>query len=151
MKKLQFSIDIRASRQTVWETMLAHDSYRVWTAEFSEGSYYEGAMETGARVRFLVPSGHGMVSEVAECRPPEVLSLKHLGYVKDGVEDTESEMVRSWAPAFENYTLSYAGLSTHLQIDIDVTPEFEEYMTKAWPKALARLKQMCEERAAAKA
>jgi hypothetical protein len=92
-----------------------------------------------------------MVSEVADCRPPELLSLKHLGYVKDGVEDTESEMVRSWAPAFENYTLSYAGLSTHLQIDIDVTPEFEEYMTKVWPKALARLKQLCEDRAAAKA
>ena len=151
MKKLQFSTDIRASRQTVWETMLAHDSYRVWTAEFSEGSYYEGSWEEGARVRFLVPSGDGMVAEVAECRAPEFLSLKHLGYVKDGVEDTESEMVRSWAPAFEDYTLSYAGLSTHLQIDIDVTPEFEEYMTKVWPKALARLKQMCEERAAAKA
>jgi hypothetical protein len=56
-------------------------------------------------------------------------------------------MVRAWAPAFENYSLSYVGLSTHLQIDIDVTPEFEEYMTKVWPKALARLKQLCEDRA----
>ena len=148
MMTLHFSIDIRASRQTVWETMLARDSYRLWTVEFAEGSYFEGAWEQGARIRFLVPSGHGMVSEVAECRPPEFLSLKHLGYVRDGVEDTESEMVRAWAPAFENYSLSYVGLSTHLQIDIDVTPEFEEYMTKVWPKALARLKQLCEDRAA---
>ena len=145
MTTLHFSTDIRASRQTVWETMLGHDSYRLWTAEFAEGSYFEGAWEPGARVRFLVPSGHGMVSEVAECRPPEFLSLKHLGYVKDGVEDTESEMVKAWAPAFENYTLTSAGLSTHLAIDIDVTPEWEEYMTKAWPKALAALKQLCED------
>jgi uncharacterized protein YndB with AHSA1/START domain len=147
VKRLQFSIDIRASRQTVWQTMLAHDSYRLWTAEFAEGSYYEGVLEPGARLRFLVPSGHGMVSEVAECRPPEFLSLRHLGYVRDGVEDTESEMVRAWAPALEHYSLSYAGLSTHLRIDIEVTPEFEDYMTKVWPAALARLKRLCEDRA----
>ncbi len=70
MKTLQFSIDIRASRQTAWDTMLAHDSYRAWTAEFAEGSYYEGALEPGARIRFLVPSGDGMVAEVAACRAP---------------------------------------------------------------------------------
>ena len=145
MKTLHFAIVIHASRGTVWDTLLAPDTYRLWTAEFAEGSYFEGAWETGARIRFLVPSGHGMVSVIAANRPQEFLSIKHIGYVKDGIEDTESEMVRAWAPAFENYSLSYAGLSTHLQIDIDVTPEFEEYMTKVWPKALARLKQLCEE------
>jgi hypothetical protein len=56
-------------------------------------------------------------------------------------------MVKAWAPAFENYTLTCAGLSTHLAIDIDVPPEWEEYMTKVWPKALAKLKQLCEDRA----
>ena len=145
MKTLQFSTDIRASRRTVWDTMLARDSYRAWAAEFAEGSYYEGSWEQGARMRFLGPSGEGMLAEVAACRAPEFLSLKHLGFVKDGVEDTESEMVRSWAPAFEHYSLSYASLSTHLQIDIDVSPEWEEYMTTAWPKALAALKRLCEE------
>jgi hypothetical protein len=32
-----------------------------------------------------------------------------------------------------------------LQIDIDVTPEWEEYMTRVWPKALAALKRLCED------
>ena len=146
MTTQHFSIDIRASRQTVWDTLLGRDSYRAWTAEFSEGSYFEGTWEPATRMRFLVPSGEGMVAEVAEHRPQEFLSLRHIGFVKDGVEDTESEMVKALAPAFENYTLSYAGLSSHLAIDIDVTPEFEDYMTQVWPKALARLKQLCEER-----
>ena len=146
MKTMHFSIDIRASRQTVWDTLLGRDSYRVWTAEFSEGSYFEGTWEPATRMRFLVPSGEGMVAEVAEHRPQEFLSLRQIGFVKDGVEDTESEMVRAWAPAYENYTLSYEGLSAHLAIDIDVTPEFEDHMSKVWPKALARLKQLCEER-----
>ena len=148
MKTMHFSTEIRASRQTVWETLLGRDSYRLWTSEFSEGSYFEGTWEPGTRMRFLVPTGEGMVAEVAEHRPQEFLSLKHIGFVKDGVEDTESEMVRAWTPAYENYSLSYAGLSAGLSIDIDVTPEFEEHMAKVWPKALARLKQLCEERAA---
>ena len=148
MKTLHFSVDIRASRRAVWDTMLAPDTYRLWTTEFAPGSYFEGTWDTGARVRFLVPSGQGMVAVVAECRPQEFLSLKHVGYVKDGVEDTESEMVRSWAPAFENYTLSYAGLSTQLKVDVDVTPEFEDYMTRVWPTALAKLKTLCEDRTA---
>jgi len=145
MKTLHFSTDIRASRQTVWETMLGRESYRLWTTEFAEGSFFEGSWEPGTRMRFLVPSGEGMVSEVAEHRPQEFLSLRHIGFVKDGVEDTESEMVKAWTPAFENYTLSYAGLSSHLAIDIDVTPEFEEYMARVWPKALVTLKRLCED------
>ena len=148
MKTLHFATVIRASRETVWDVMLAPDTFRLWTAEFVEGSYYEGSWEQGARIRFLAPDGNGMVSVIAESRPHEFLSIRHIGYVKDGVEDTESEMVRSWAPAYENYTLSDAGTSTELAVDNDVTPEFEEYMTKVWPLALARLKRLCEARAA---
>jgi uncharacterized protein YndB with AHSA1/START domain len=148
MKTLHFATVIRASRATVWDVMLAPDTFRLWTAEFIEGSYYEGSWELGARIRFLAPDGNGMASVIAENRPHEFLSIKHVGYVKDGVEDTESEMVRSWAPAYENYTLSDAGTSTELAVDNDVTPEFEAYMTKVWPLALARLKKLCEARAA---
>lgn len=27
---------------------------------------------------------------------------------------------------------------------MDVTPEFESFMEKTWPKALAKLKEICE-------
>jgi uncharacterized protein YndB with AHSA1/START domain len=146
MTTLHFAAAIQASRETVWRTMLAPDTFRLWAAEFAEGSYFEGSWDQGARIRFLVPSGEGIVAVIAENRPHEFLSIKHVGYVKDGVEDTESEMVRAWAPAFENYSLSYAGLSTQLRVDLDVTPEFEEHMTTVWPKALDRLKRLCEAR-----
>jgi hypothetical protein len=147
MTALHFTSVVHASRGTVWDTLLAPGTFRLWTAEFAEESYFEGSWEQGTRIRFFVPSGHGMVSVIAENRPQEFFSIKHIGDVKDGVEDTDGERVRNRAPAFENYSLSYAGLSTHLQIDIDVEPAFEEYMTQVWPKALARLKQLCEEAA----
>jgi uncharacterized protein YndB with AHSA1/START domain len=146
MTTLHFAIVIRAPRGTVWDVMLAPATYTEWTAEFMEGSYFEGSWEQGSRIRFLAPDGNGMVAVIAENRPHQFLSIKQLGYVKDGIEDTESEMVTSWAPAFENYTLRDADGATELAVDLDVTPEFEEYMTKIWPAALARLKTLCEGR-----
>lgn len=35
-----------------------------------------------------------------------------------------------------------------LTVDQDVAVEFESYMAEAWPKALAKLKALCEERPA---
>jgi hypothetical protein len=66
-----------------------------------------------------------------------------LGYVADGVEDTSSEAIRAWAPAFENFTFT-ATLqgTTKLKVDQDMTDEFEE-MAQAWPRVLERLKALC--------
>ena len=144
MKKLHFDIVIHASRVAVWEAMLAPDTYRQWTAEFAAGSYYEGRWAEGERIRFLVPKGDGMFSLVAACRPHEFLSLKHLGEIKGGVEDPDSEASRSWANAFENYSFADAGSATRLDIDVDAAPEFEDFMTRVWPKALGKLKAICE-------
>jgi hypothetical protein len=57
MKTLHFAIDIRASRQTVWNTLLAPDTFRLWTAEFAEGSYYEGSWDEGARIEGTAEPG----------------------------------------------------------------------------------------------
>jgi len=131
MKKLQFTTTIDARRETVWQLMLAPDTFKLWTSEFAEGSYFEGSWNEGDRIRFLTPGGEGMTSVIAESRPHEFVSIKHLGFIKDGVEDTESEAVRSWAPAFENYTLSDAGGgATRLDVDMDVTPDFEDFMSQ---------------------
>lgn len=151
VKKMHFSSVIRAPRQRIWELMLAPDSYRDWTAAFMEGSYYEGNWKPGSRIRFLTPAGEGMVAEVAENRPGEFVSLKHLGAIgKDGVEDTTSEAVRAWAPAYENYRFIDRGDgTTEVQIEMDTLPDYEQFMQDAWPKALARLKGICEQRVAA--
>jgi uncharacterized protein YndB with AHSA1/START domain len=144
MKQLHFSISISAPRENVWNTMLSSETYKVWTEPFCEGSYFQGSWEKGERIRFLAPNGSGMTSEVAESRPYEYISIRHLGYINDGVEDTESQQVRSWAPAYENYTFLANGNVTDVQVDLDITPEFEKYMLETWPKALSKLKALCE-------
>ncbi len=85
-----------------------------------------------------------MTSMIAENRTHDFISIKHLGYVKGGVDDTESEDVRSWTPAFENYTFRDVAGGTQIDVDADVAPEFEQFMLEAYPEALAKLKAVCE-------
>jgi uncharacterized protein YndB with AHSA1/START domain len=145
MKTLRFETLIQAPRETVWRTMLDQETYRIWTAEFTAGSYYEGSWEEGARIRFLSPDGGGMVAVIDENRPFEHISIRHLGEIRGGVDDTESGAVRSWAgEAFERYTLHEADGKTRLEVTCDVTPAYESMMADMWPRALQRLKTLVE-------
>ena len=149
-KTLTFSVEIRAPRSVVWHKMLDAEGYSTWTAAFCEGSYYVGSWETGSKIQFLAPSGDGMTAVVAESRPFEYVSIRHLGEISQGVEDTTSEKVRAWAPAYENYEFTEAGSATTVTVRLDTVPEYEQYMLETYPKALQRLKELCEaERTAA--
>jgi hypothetical protein len=144
VKRIQFSTVIAAPVKTVYEKMIDAKSYTDWTAAFSEGSYYTGSWQPGEKIRFLSPSGEGMISEIAENRINEFISIRHLGCISKGMEDTQSEAIKTWSPSYENYTFQPTDEGTKLIIGQDATPEFESYLVKAWPKALARLKALCE-------
>ena len=145
-KRIQFTATIKAPPGVVWRHVTDPESYRRWTSAFAEGSCFEGSWEPGARIRFLAPSGDGMVSEIAECRTNEFISIRHLGFMANGVEDTTSEAVRAWAPAYENYTFSPTTEGTTMVVEQDVAAEWEEHLAEAWPKALAILKELSESR-----
>ena len=132
MKKIHSEITINASPETVWNVMLEDDTYRKWTSAFAEGSHYEGSWKQGEKMLFLDPEGTGMVSIIAELRPHEFISLEHIGIIQDGIEDTESEDAKKWAPAFENYTFEEVKGKTKLSIDMDILDEFEEMFTEMW-------------------
>ncbi|MDX1997912.1 MAG: SRPBCC domain-containing protein [Thermoanaerobaculia bacterium] len=143
---LRFSTPIQAACEVVWDTMFDPDCYRTWTTPFGEGSYFEGSWAEGERIRFLAPGGSGMSAVIAENRRPQFLSIQHLGEIVEGVEDLDSDRVRAWAPAFENYTLLATAGGTELIVDSDVSEEWEPFLRETWPKALAVLKRLCEER-----
>ncbi len=144
MKTLSFETLIQAPRAQVWDKLLGPETYRAWTAAFCEGSHYLGSWEQGARIRFLAPSGDGMSSVIAENREGEFVSIRHLGMIENGVEDTTSERVRAWAPAHETYRLADEAGACRLTVTVDTAPDWEAYMLETFPKALARLKSLCE-------
>ena len=145
VKRIQFETLIHAPVEAVWRVMLSPEGYKVWTAPFAEGSHFEGSWEQGSKILFLSPSGDGMVSEIEANEPHRFISIRHLGFLANGVEDFSSEAVRAWFPAYENYTFAVTPEGTRLTIDQDVTPEFEDYLRDAWPKALEVLKRICEQ------
>src|SRR6476620_9267221 len=104
MEKMHFNLHINAPKEKVWSTLWEDASYRDWTSAFMEGSYaVTDNWKEGTKVLFLDPKGSGMVSIVAENRPYEYMSFKHLGEVIDGVADTTTYKVTQWSGAFENY------------------------------------------------
>jgi uncharacterized protein YndB with AHSA1/START domain len=155
LNKLKFEVEINASIEKVWEKMLGDEGYRVWTAEFNPGgSWYkkehEGEFVTGENVDFLGPDQNGnlggMISKVYEVKKPEFISFQHLGYNMNGVRDTTSEAMQALFPSFENYTFEKLDDNkTKVHVDMDSDPKYTEMFNGMWPKALNKLKEICEQ------
>ena len=149
MNRLHFSILIDAPKQRVWHTMLDDRTYREWTRAFNPGSYYRGDWSEGSKILFLGPDPEtgeegGLVSRIAESKRYESVSIEHLGIVRDGKEDTTSEIARKWTPAFENYTFKERDGGTEVLVDVDVEDEYVESFQQMWHDALQKLKELAE-------
>lgn len=147
MENLNFNITINAPKEKVWEALFSDAGYREWTAAFAEGSRAETDWKQGSKAYFTDGNNSGMVSEIEVSRPYEFLSIKHLGMLKDGVEDLTSEETKSWAGAHENYTLREADGKTEVLILLEgkgMKQEYLDYFEKTWPVALEKLKNLAE-------
>jgi len=153
MKKLHFKIAISAPLSVVYDKMLGLSSkknYEQWTALFNPTSTYEGNWKKGSKILFVGVDEHGkkggMVSEIAENKPGEFVSIRHYGLVQGEKEITEGPEVEKWAGGFENYSFEEHDGSTQVKVDVDTNEDFEEYMNQTFPKALFRLKEICEQK-----
>jgi uncharacterized protein YndB with AHSA1/START domain len=148
MEKITFSAVIKAPREKVWDTMLTDATYRIWTEPFHPGSYFKGEWKKGTKMLFLGPGENGgeggMSSIIEEANRPEFVSIRHVGMISNGVEDTTSDEVKKWTPAHENYTFKEVPQGTELTVEMDSNPEYKEMFTTTWPKAMAKLKELAE-------
>jgi hypothetical protein len=145
MEKINFSTTINAPKEKVWKVLWDDATYRKWTSVFSASSYAETDWKEGSKVLFLDGQGSGMVSKIEVNKPNEFMSFKHLGIVKDGVEDTDSDAVKGWGGAFENYTLNEVNGVTELLVELDVNEEHKEMFMGMFPKALEKVKILSEQ------
>ena len=146
MDRKEFRITIDAPKETVWQTLWDKSTYRKWTSAFAEGSTVEtDDWKKDSKVLFLDGKGNGMVSTVAENIPYRFMSFKHVGEIKNGVEDTAAAAAAGWAGATENYTLKEEGNKTEVVVDMDISEEFFEMFSQVWPKALNSLKELAEQ------
>ena len=151
MKKLQFNVKINAPVSKVYEAMLGLKSkltYEEWTSLFNPTSTYDGSWNKGSKILFIGTDEKGerggMVSEIVENIPYQYVSIRHYGLVKDDKEITEGPEVEKWARGFENYSFKDNNGITEIIVDLDATDDFVEYMNQTFPKALEKLKEICE-------
>ena len=144
MENQTFKILIDAPKEKVWDILWSEVSYQEWTSVFSPGSRAESDWKEGDKILFLDGNNNGMVSIIAAKKPYSFMSFKHLGEVHGGVEDLESEKMKGWAGALENYRLKSVDGKTELTVDMDMTEEFKDYFVETWPKALEKLKSLAE-------
>jgi len=148
MEKVQYSITINAPKEKVWNTILDDSTYRQWTSIFNpEGSYFEGDWSEGSEMRFLGPNSNGtvsgMVGRVEKNSPYDFISIRHLGEIIN-------DQVQIWPDdksihSHENYTLKETPEgSTQVLVDLEISDEFKEIFNDIWPKALQKLKEVCE-------
>ncbi|MFC5682525.1 SRPBCC family protein [Flavobacterium sp. MAHUQ-51] len=151
MKKLQYKISIKAPASQVYDMMLGineKSNYEAWTAMFNPTSTYEGNWEKGSKILFIGVDENGekggMVSRIEENIPNQFISIQHYGLYKAGEEITEGEEVAKWANGFENYTFEENNGITTVTVDLDTSEDFVDYMNDTFPKALNKLKEICE-------
>ena len=146
MKKQEFTIELDAPREKVWDVLWGKETYPLWTAPFGEGSRAETDWKEGSKVLFLNADDEGMVARIAKNIPNEYMSIEHLGVVMGGIEHTEKEKSGEWAGSLENYTLKEANGKTQLMVDMDVTEEYEDFFNTTWPIALGKIKELSEKK-----
>ncbi len=148
MERMQFKTAIGADVPKVYNTMLAQETYRQWTAVFNPGSEYEGSWDKGSKINFVGTNKEGkkegMVGLVRENIPNKFVSVEYTGLLDNGNEVTEGPAVADWVGSFENYSFEHENGVTDLTVDVDVHESMLDYFKDTYPRALARLKEICE-------
>ena len=149
LESLHFEISINANAEKVYNTMLDEKHYQEWTSEFNPTSRFKGSWEKGSKILFVGNDNdgniEGMVSRIKENIPNKFVSIEHLGMIKNDKEITTGAEVEGWAGAMENYTFTENNGATVVSVDMDANEEFKSYFMETWPKALNKLKTICEQ------
>jgi uncharacterized protein YndB with AHSA1/START domain len=146
MKHYEILIDANVER--VYNVMIDEKHYVEWTSVFNPTSHFKGSWEKGSKILFIGEAEDGslggMVSRIKENIPFRFISIEHLGIIQNGKEVLCGPDVDEWAGALENYTFTDQNSKTLLSVDVYTGEKYASYFDETWPKALEKLKSMCE-------
>jgi len=142
MNKLQFSINIKARKQKVWDTLWQDQTFRQWANIIDEGTYMIGDFKEGSEIQFIsAVNGYGVTSFIQKLTPTEFLLIKHSADTQD---KGQNERDKQWTGGEESYSLSEKDGVTTLIATFDVPDELIDYFNEAYPKAFEKVKELAE-------
>ncbi|MGB4590126.1 MAG: hypothetical protein WBI17_12995 [Clostridiaceae bacterium] len=142
MKKLQFSIEINASKEKVWATLWDDLTFRDWASIIDEGTYIKGEMKEGNEIQFIsAVNGYGVTSLIEKFKPNEFVFFRHSADTK---ESGQQEREKEWTGGTESYSLTEKNGVTTLLVKMEVPKELEEIFKVRIPIAQERIKTLTE-------
>jgi uncharacterized protein YndB with AHSA1/START domain len=145
MKKIEFKTTIAATKKKVWETMLHPITYKEWVNAAWPGSFFKGEWKEGENLRFISEDGSGTLVTLIEHKPYDYSFAKHIAVLNPGgIEDRDSNVAKGWIGTTESYSFTEQNGVTTLKVELTINPEWEKMFSDGWPKALAKLKEICE-------
>lgn len=142
MREMKFSIQIQATKGTVWNILWSDVSFRDWANIIDAGMYMDGRLEEGNQVQFIsAANGYGVTSLVEKLRPEEFVAFRQMN---DTQEAGKKDREKQWTGSRETYTLLESEGMTTLTLTSDIPLELEEMMAERLPKALERIKVLSE-------
>ena len=140
MKKLEFTFEILASKEKVWEALWKGENYRKWCAVFHEGSNYKSDLQEGSEILFLGSNGDGMYAVIEKMLPFQKMYFLHKGEYKNG----EKQVGTFGDEAIERYDLLENDGKTSLSVTMNVPEDYIPYFADTFPKALEIVKEIAE-------
>ena len=141
MKKLEFTIEISAPKEKVWDALWEDANYRKWCATFMEGSHYESDFKEGSIIQFLSTEKDGMWGKIEKMIPFEKLYILHQGEVIKSI----NQPAVYGDDAIENYDLIEENGITTLSVVLNTEENYIQYFSNTFPKALNVVKQIAEQ------
>ena len=145
METLNYEIHINAPIQKVWDLLWKPETYSIWTQFFTPGSQMKTDWEIGGKTYFVDQAGDGMVSTIESLNEPYEVVFKHLGMIKNGVEDTETKEVKEWSGAEEKYFLrAIDDNTTEVRLITHIFGDDEEFVNNGFNHGFVMLKKLAE-------
>jgi uncharacterized protein YndB with AHSA1/START domain len=148
LETLFFQIEINAERNKVYTTMLDKKGFSEWTSIFNPSSRFEGNWQKDSKILFIGTNQEGqtegMVAIIAENIPGKFVHIKYNGIVMANKEITSGPDIDGWAGGSEKYFFDDLNGGTLLKVEMDSNPQFKSYFIETYPKALEKLKLICE-------
>ena len=145
MEKLIYKIQIAASKQKVWDTMLSLSTYEQWTAIAWPNSTFIGTWEKGNFIKFVSKGRSGTLAEIVDCKKYKSINATHIALLlPGGIEDRASGATKNWIGIKENYFFEEIVNHTELTIQMETHPMWLKMFNDTWPIALQTLKNICE-------
>ena len=148
MERLKFDIQVKAPVDKVFATMTGKTGYQQWTSVFCESSDFEGSWSEGEKIMFVAVNKagkrEGMLGRVKAFVLNSFVSVEYYGVLDGDDEITEGEIAEGFKDMYENFSFEPQEYGTLVTVDVDVEDAFKPFLMETYPKALERLKQICE-------